>query len=90
VQAAYRIDDRGGIEILAQICASQDRVEALAVRISEDGEVIHTRNGPRAHPALRDELGLRSFIVRSLERLGLNIETVKPIGRPSAGVGWRP
>jgi hypothetical protein len=87
VQNAYRIDDVGGIELLAQVCAAADRVEALAERISADGEVIHTPAGPKAHPALRDELAGRAFIVRTLERLGLNVETIKPMGRPSKG--WR-
>jgi hypothetical protein len=83
VQRAYRIDDVGGIELLAQVCAAADRVEALAERISADGEVVNTRAGPKAHPALRDELAGRAFIVRTLERLGLNVETIKPMGRPS-------
>jgi hypothetical protein len=87
VQTAYQIDDVGGVELLAQACAASDRVEALAERISVDGEVIHTRNGPKAHPALRDELAGRAFIVRTLERLGLNVETIKPMGRPSQG--WK-
>lgn len=88
VQHAYRIDDVGGIELLAQACAAADRVEALAERISADGEVVNTRAGPKAHPALRDELQGRAFIVRTLERLGLNVEAIKPIGRPSK-IGWR-
>jgi hypothetical protein len=87
VQTAYRIDDVGGIELLAQACAASDRVEALAERISADGEVVNTRAGPKAHPALRDELAGRAFIVRTLERLGLNVETIKPVGRPSK-TGW--
>jgi hypothetical protein len=87
VQGAYRIDDVGGIELLAQACAAADRVEALAERISADGEVVHTRTGPKAHPALRDELAGRAFICRTLERLGLNLETIKPLGRPSKG--WK-
>ena len=87
VQHAYRIDDVGGIELLAQACAAADRVEALAERISADGEVVNTRAGPKAHPALRDELAGRAFIVRTLERLGLNVETIKPMGRPSK-IGW--
>jgi hypothetical protein len=87
VQTAYHIDDVGGIELLAQACAAVDRVEALAERISADGEVIAGPTGPKAHPALKDELGCRSFIVRTLERLGLNVETIKPLGRPSKG--WR-
>jgi hypothetical protein len=28
--AAYRIEDEGGIELLAQACAALDRAEALA------------------------------------------------------------
>jgi hypothetical protein len=87
VMAEYRIDDRGGIELLAQACAAADRVEALAERINADGEVVHTRTGPKAHPALRDELAGRAFVVRTLERLGLNVETVKPVGRPPKS--WR-
>ena len=89
MQSAYRIDDVGGIELLAQVCAAQDRVEALAEAINRDGETLHTRNGPKAHPALRDELACRAFIVRTLERLGLNVETIKPMGRPSYGFGWK-
>jgi hypothetical protein len=87
VQHAYRIDDAGGTELLAQACAASDRVEALAERISADGEVVNTRAGPKAHPALRDELAGRAFIVRTLERLGLNVEAIKPLGRPSKGWG---
>jgi P27 family predicted phage terminase small subunit len=92
VQSEYTITDCGGAEILAQICAAQDRVEALRERIDADGETVHTRGGmPRAHPALRDELQLRSFIVKSLEKLGLNVEAVKPPGRPpGGGLGWIP
>jgi hypothetical protein len=86
VQNAYRIDDVGGIELLAQACAAADRVEALAERITADGEVVNTRAGPKAHPALRDELAGRAFVVRTLERLGLNVETIKPLGRPPKGL----
>ena len=85
----YRITDRGGIELLAQTCAAVDRVETLREAIDRDGEVVHTRTGPKAHPALRDELAGRAFIVRTLERLGLNVETVKQPGRPVPTHGWR-
>jgi hypothetical protein len=86
VQDAYRIDDVGGIELLAQCCEASDRVAALSERINADGEVVHTKAGLKAHPALRDELNNRAFICRTLERLGLNLEVVKPVGRPSS---WR-
>ena len=85
VQSAYRIDDAGGTELLMQCCQAADRVATLTEAINRDGEVIHTRAGPKAHPALRDELAGRAFIVRTLERLGLNI------GHPieCLSKGWR-
>jgi hypothetical protein len=86
VMAEYRIEDRGGIELLAQVCAAQDRVKSLKAAIDRDG----TKNGPKAHPALRDELQIRSFICRTLERLGLNVEVVKPVDRPSGYASWVP
>ena len=88
VMTDYRIMDVGGVELLAQICAAQDRLEELAACIARDGAVVYTRLGPKAHPALRQELAARAFICRTLERLGLNIETVKPAGRPAEGFGW--
>lgn len=92
VQAEYQVTDRGGIELLAQVCAAEDRVEALREQIDADGEVVRTRSGPRAHPALRDEIALRAFIVRTIEKLGLNVETLKPgPGHPlRGGLGWKP
>jgi hypothetical protein len=89
VMAAYRIDDVGGIELLAQACVSLDRAEQLAARIAEDGPVVYSKAGPKAHPAVKDELACRAFVCRTLQRLGLNVETIKPPGRPSIGFGWR-
>jgi hypothetical protein len=89
VQAAYAITDRGGVELLAQACAALDRAEALAAAIATDGPVIYSRTGvPRTHPAVKDELACRAFVVRTLERLGLNVEAVKPVGRPTNFSGW--
>jgi hypothetical protein len=31
---------------------------------------------------LREELAGRAFVARTLERLGLNVEAIKPMGRP--------
>jgi hypothetical protein len=89
VQAAYGISDRGGIELLAQACASLDRAEQLAAAIATDGAIVYTRAGaPRSHPAVKDELACRAFVCRTLERLGLNVEAVKPVGRPFRNAGW--
>jgi hypothetical protein len=70
VMAEYRIEDAGGIELLAQACAALDRAEALAAAIAEDGAVIRTPSGPKSHPACKDELACRAFVARTLERIG--------------------
>jgi hypothetical protein len=83
VTSEFVIDDCAGREILAQCCEAADRCSALAEAISRDGEVIHTRAGPRSHPSLKDEVALRSFITRTLAtRLGLSYEPLKAVGRP--------
>jgi hypothetical protein len=89
IQSEFRIEDCGGVELLMQACLAADRAEALAARIDDDGETIHTKQGLKAHPCLKDELAARAFIVRTLQRLGITDEVIKPIGRPSRGLGWR-
>jgi hypothetical protein len=86
VTGEYRVEDVAGVEILMQACAAQDRVAALAEQIDTDGEILRTRTGSRAHPGLKDEVALRAFIVRTIEKLGLNFEAVRPTGgRPPGG-----
>jgi hypothetical protein len=82
IQSEFRIDDVAGIELLMQACLAADRAEALAAAIDEDGERVHTKQGLKAHPCLKDELAARSFIVRTLQRLGLVDEVIRPVGRP--------
>jgi hypothetical protein len=77
VQREYRVADTGGAEILAQACSALDRAESLAEAIERDGPVILTRTGvPKAHPACKDELACRAFIVRSLG----SASTSRPLG----------
>jgi hypothetical protein len=90
VQAEFSIKDVGGRELLVQACAAVDRIEALAVRISADGEVIDTPGGPKPHPCLRDELAARTFVVRTLEKLGVTVEPVKGPGRQPSFASWIP
>ena len=86
IQTEFHISDAGGIELLLQACAASDRLAALAARILEDGEVIATAGGSRkAHPALKDELAARAFIVRTLARLGILDQPLQPVGRPPTG-----
>jgi hypothetical protein len=86
ITGAYDIADEGGREILAQACGALDRAEALREAIDEDGEIIRSKSGIKDHPGLKHELANRAFVVRSLQRLGLDVEAIKPVGRPS---GWR-
>jgi len=90
VQAEYEIEDVGGVETLSQICGALDRLEAIHAQIDEDGEIILIKGVPKVHPLLRDEIQIRAFIVRGLQRLGIAVEaTTKPVGRPNKGfVGW--
>jgi hypothetical protein len=90
VQSEYEVQDAGGLEMLAQACQALDRAENLRLEIDRDGEVIRTRSGVKDHPALKHELACRAFVVRTLARLGLNFEAVKPVGRPTQPVGWQP
>ena len=84
VMSEYQIVDSGGLEMLTAACQQLDRAESLREQIDEDGEIIRTKSGMREHPGLKHELAARSFVVRTLGRLGLDIEAVKPVGRPPA------
>ena len=77
-------------ELLAQACQAADRAEALAAAIARDGTVVYGESGsPKSHPAVKDELACRAFVVRTLERLGVTSENVKPgPGRPPTEFGW--
>jgi hypothetical protein len=91
VQAEYAVDDVGGRELLLQCCQAKDRLDRLAAQIDADGEVIRTRaGGLKAHPALREELALRGFIARTLGKLGITLEVLKPVGRPGGTYSWSP
>jgi len=85
VHSQYPIEDAGGIATLALIAEEQDRAESCRARIDKDGEIIETPSGPREHPLLKRELAARAFIVRGLQRLGLDVEAIKPVGRPPMG-----
>jgi hypothetical protein len=89
---AYEFSDRASYETLAQACAAADRAERCREQIDADGEVIRMKAGPRDHPLLKHEIAARSFVVRTLARLGLDLEPVRGgPGRPGGGgvgVSW--
>jgi P27 family predicted phage terminase small subunit len=89
VQAEYVISDCGGIELLCQCCEAADLVQELAECVAREGKTLQTKSGTlKAHPALRDMLSARAFVVTTLRRLGVTNEPIGRIGRPS-GPHWR-
>jgi len=89
LQREYGIADRGGIELLAQACGAIDVIETLGEAIARDGAVIYGRAGPKTHPAVKEQIAARAFLVRTLEKLGVTSETIKPgPGRPPSAIGW--
>ena len=83
ITSEFDITDAGGRELLQQAAEALDRVSALRAAIERDGEIVQTRTGPKEHPGLRTELAGRAFITRTLQRLGVNLEPVRPtVGRP--------
>jgi hypothetical protein len=86
----FSFPDTPGREMLYAACAALDVAEQCATAIKADGPVIRLKGGGiREHPALRAELAHRSFIVRTLGKLGLDYEPVKVPGRPPSPVGWQ-
>jgi hypothetical protein len=89
IQRQYAIQDTGGCELLAQACGALDLIESLGEAIARDGSVVYGRSGiPKSHPATKDQIAARAFLVRTLERLGLNVEAIKPPGRQTSFSGW--
>jgi hypothetical protein len=83
IQAQYMISDSGGLAMLRLACESADRAQMCREQIDKDGLMIRGRTGSREHPLLKAELGARSFTVRTLQKLGLDLEPVKAVGRPA-------
>ncbi|WP_130578843.1 hypothetical protein [Bradyrhizobium sp. Leo170] len=85
VTAEYDVSDVAGVELLTLAGQTLDRAEALAERIAADGEIVRTPTGIKCHPAVKEELACRAFVVRTLQKLGLNYEPLRASpGRPPA------
>jgi Phage terminase, small subunit len=83
IVSSYEFSDRASYETLAQACSAADRAERCREAIDADGEVVKVRGGGmRDHPLLKHEITARSFVCRTLARLGLDLEPVRGMGRP--------
>src|SRR4051794_30738190 len=84
VTDSYALDDIGGQEMLLTACTMLDRAEALRQQIDNDGAVLHFPDGQlKSHPCLKDELAAFAFVSRTLQRLGLDVEPLGRVGRPT-------
>jgi hypothetical protein len=84
----YAVTDAGGVELLSQAAQAADRVASLRRQIDETGELIPTRAGLRDNPGLKHEIAARAFITRTICKLGLAVEPLRPgVGRPGATFG---
>ncbi len=90
MMSEYEISDSGGLALLEQACAAVDGVAECDAILERDGLMIRGRFGPKEHPLLKHQLALRAFVCRTLQRLGLNLEPIKSVGRPGRGFGWTP
>jgi hypothetical protein len=77
VQREFRIADAGGVELLCLAGEALDRAQALSQAIERDGEIVRTAAGIRTHPAVKEEIALRSFVARTLQRLGISLEPLR-------------
>src|SRR5262249_55591389 len=90
VLSEYRLEDCGGLEMLAQCCHAADRAEQLRIEIEREGPVIRPRGIIKDHPAIRLELAARAFVVRTLQRLGLDVEPLRAAPGHPPGAAWKP
>ena len=83
IQVEYAISDSGGLALLLQACAAIDEIAECTEIVTRDGHMVRGKSGTKEHPLLRHSLALRAFHCRTLQRLGLNLEPLRPeIGRP--------
>jgi len=77
-----------GLKFWRKPARGLDRAEELKACIDADGAVVRVRGIPRAHPACKDEIAARAFVVRTLQRLGLSFEAIKSPGGQPRPYGW--
>ena len=85
VMGEYEIADSGGLELLQLACEGMDTAEQYRLQIENDGLMVRTSKagGLRDHPLIRHRLQVLAFITRTIQRLGLDVEATKPMGRPA-------
>jgi hypothetical protein len=80
ITTEYHVADCGGRLLLEQCCHAADMVVRLRAQVDKDGLMIEMASGMRAHPAIREELGYRSFVASALKKLGILDEAPSQFG----------
>jgi phage terminase small subunit len=88
ILAEYDIPDAGGLALLEQAAFAYERAERVRAQIDAEGEIVRTERGVREHPGLKIELASRSFVVRTLQRLGINLEAIRPASGQRPKPSW--
>src|SRR5262245_54145945 len=73
----YDIHDAGGLAILEAACTARDRRTDWAAIITQEGAMIRSKQGPKEQ-LIRHEREERALECRLLQRLGLDVEAVRP------------
>jgi hypothetical protein len=81
----FQIDDSGSRALLHEACKAADRAEECSRIIDKEGLIVATKMGTAAHPLVKSELLLRSFVTGTLIRLGVVDSPRNPPGRPLHG-----
>lgn len=84
VMQQYAIADIGGIELLCEACTALD----IAVELNKERK--HETSAPARRDLLKLELQYRAMYVRTLQRLGLDLEPIKAMGLPPNHIGFTP
>ena len=85
LQAAYQIEDEGGLLLLTRICESRDLVVEAMAEVRRDGFVVVDKYGAkRGHPLLTVARDARARELPALKMLALDLEPVKGFGRPGS------
>jgi hypothetical protein len=84
IVAEYTVTDPAGREQLCQACAALDRAEEIAAAIRDAGIAADGK----ANRLLKDELAARAFVVRTLQKLGLDADPIRPVGRQPGELQW--
>ena len=86
----FSFDCAADIALLMTACEAIDVIAACDAQIAAEGlTVVGQRGGMTAHPLLAVANSNRALFTRVVRQLGLVLEPVKDVGRPSAGFGWR-